>query len=131
MVKSGVVAVVGTASAGTGAVAVAASVASPRTKRTRSPLWQSSCPPGSTPSRIFGPARSTSTPTVRPTLCGGAANRGQADVLLTVIGMGHVQTKDIDAGGDEFRQLVLGIAGRSYGGHDLGLRIARRERLSA
>ena len=43
-----------------------------------------------------------------------------------MIGVGHVQAKNVDAGGDEFRQLVFAVAGRSHGGHDLGLRIAGR-----
>jgi hypothetical protein len=52
---------------------------------------------------------------------GHVADDGQSCLVLAAVGVGHVQAKHVDPGGDQFGQLAFLGTGRPDGGDDLGL----------
>ena len=87
-----------------------------------------SLPPGNSPRRILGPARSTST--AIGWLSSALTWRivASVSVVLFAAGMGHVQAEHVDPGRDQRGQLLARAAGRADRGDDLGAGTRRRFR---
>ena len=93
--------------------------AGPGTRRTRSPGARSTPRRGTPPARIFGPGRSASTPTGRPTRRGDVADRRQAREVLVDRAVAEVEADDVDAGAHHRLEPRRVVAGRSERGDDL------------
>ena len=74
----------------------------------------------SSPIRSFGPGRSPSIATSRPTATAAAADRLDRLRLFVGAGVGEVEAEDVGAGGDQLLEHAALPAGRADRGDDLG-----------